>query len=90
VATLNGKPIVFNPKTPIIRSQTPVFRASFPTKNLFGQDPSVLTGFPIVTDGFWVMLPPLSPGVHLLHFAAGDAHASENKGQDVTYRLRVR
>jgi hypothetical protein len=82
VATLDGNPIIFNPKTPIIRSQSPVFKASFPPENVFDTEPQFLTG-PIVSDGFWVMLPPLSPGVHILHFEAGDA-------QNVTYTLTVR
>jgi len=82
-ATLDGNPIIFNPNTPIIRSQSPVFTASFPPDNVFGLALSQLTGRPIVSDGFWVMLPPLSPGVHILHFEAGDA-------QNVTYTLTVR
>jgi hypothetical protein len=81
-ATLDGKPIIFNPRTPITRSQSPVFTATFPTDNIFGLDPSVLTGYPIVSDGFWVMLPPLSRGPHILHFQAGQS-------QDVTYHLTV-
>ena len=95
-ATLDGNPIVFNPKTPIIRSQSPVFTALFPPDrsppfdNVFGLDPKTLTGYPIVSDGFWVMLPPLSPGNHngpepgdhTLHFKAGEA-------QNITYYLTV-
>ena len=89
-ATLDGKPIIFNPNTPIIRSQSPVFTASFPPDNVFGANLSHLTGCPIVSDGFWVMLPPLSPGDHngsalgdhTLHFRAGS-------NQDVTYHLTV-
>jgi hypothetical protein len=38
--TLHGNPIIFNPKTPIIRSQSPVFKASFPTDNVFGKNPN--------------------------------------------------
>ena len=83
-ATLDGNPIIFNPNTPIIRSQSPVFTASFPPGNVFGiEDLSELTSRPIVSDGFWVMLPPLSPGEHELHFKAGQS-------QDVTYTLTVR
>lgn len=81
-ATLDGNPIVFNPKTPIIRSQSQVFTAKFPSDNVFGLDPSILTGFPIVSDGFWIMLPPLDPGVYVLHFRAGAS-------QDVTYHLTI-
>ena len=85
-ATLDRNPIIFNPKTPIIRSQSPVFRASFPTDNVFGANPNFLTPYPIVSDGFWVMLPPLSPGNHTLHFRAGP---SKKPSQDVTYHLKV-
>ena len=81
-ATLDGKPIIFNPRTPITRSQSPVFTATFPTDNVFGAGPSQLTGYPIVSDGFWVLLPPLSRGAHILHFQAGQS-------QDVTYHLTV-
>jgi hypothetical protein len=105
-ATLDGNPIIFNPKTPIIRSQSPVFTASFPPDqivtdegitfdNLFGLDPNTLTGDPIVSDGFWVILPPLSPGDHnggdpgdhTLHFMAGEPN--QPGFQDVTYHLKV-
>ena len=72
-ATLDENPIIFNPNTPIIRSQSPVFTASFPPDNVFGAilTKNTLTGYPIVSDGFWVMLPPLRPGRHTLHFRAG-------------------
>lgn len=93
-ATLDGNPIIFNPNTPIIRSQSPVFTASFPPDNVFGElDLSQLTDRPIVSDGFWVMLPPLSPGDHTLHFRAGlgknSGQAKKNLKQDVTYHLKV-
>ncbi len=81
-ATLDGKPIIFSYKTPIIRSQSQVFTAKFPQDNVFGLDPNLLTGYPIVSDGFWVMLPPLKPGLHVLHFRAGTS-------QNVTYHLTI-
>jgi hypothetical protein len=81
-ATLDGQPIIFNPRTPIVRSQSPVFTANFPIDNVFGLDPNGLTGYPIVSDGFWVMLSPLAPGEHVLHFRAGET-------QDITYYLTV-
>jgi hypothetical protein len=94
VATLDGNLIIFNPKTPIIRSQSPVFKASFPADNVFGLDPILkLNDRPIVSDGFWVMLPPLSSGVHILHFQAGlgknSGQAKKKVQQDVTYHLTV-
>jgi hypothetical protein len=90
-ATLDGNPIIFNTKTPIIRSQSPVFTAFFPPDNVitldFHVDVNQLTGRPIVSDGFWVMLPPLSPGEYELHFRAGK---EGQKGfQDVAYHLTV-
>ncbi|MEK7778614.1 MAG: hypothetical protein AAB293_00860 [Pseudomonadota bacterium] len=81
-ATLNGTPIIFNPQTPIIRSQSPVFTAKFPDENIFELPTDILTGFPIVSDGFWVMLPPLDPGLHVLNFRAGTS-------QNITYHLTV-
>ncbi len=84
-ASLDGNPIIFNPKTPIIQSQSPVFKATFPTDNVFsafGYLASDLTGYPIVSDGWWVVLPPLAPGEHVLHFRAGQS-------QNMTYHLRV-
>ena len=35
LATHDEKPIIFDPNTPIIRSQSPVFTASFPLENVF-------------------------------------------------------
>jgi len=91
VATLDKNPIIFNPKTPIIRNQSPVFTASFPPNNVittsFNVPASDLTGYPIVSDGFWVMLPPLSPGVHVLHFQASN---EKKVTQNVTYNLTVK
>ena len=76
-----------------------MFTASFPPDpfppydNVFGLDPNTLTGDPIVSDGFWVILPPLSPGVHELHFRAGlgknSGQAKKNLRQDVTFVLTV-
>lgn len=84
-ATLNGTPIIFNPKTPIIRTQSPVFTANFPADHIFsefGIDAGSITGYPVVSDGFWIMLPPLPQGNHILHFRAGEF-------QNVTYHLTV-
>jgi hypothetical protein len=81
-ATLDGKPLVFDPRLPIVRTQSAVFTAVFPAGNVFGLDPSLLTGRDIVSDGYWVMLPPLTPGAHELKFGAGGS-------QDVTYHLLI-
>lgn len=44
------------------------------------------------TDGYWILLQPLSPGEHLLKFTAAYDKPDENYGQmkqDITYRLTV-
>lgn len=81
-ATLDGQPIIFNSSTPIIRSQSPVFTATFPTDNVFGADSSGLNGYPIVSDGYWVILPLLQQGQHTLQFTAGQS-------QNITYNLTI-
>lgn len=81
--TLDGKKVVFNRNTPIVRCQSAVFTAEFPADNVFGLDPAMLTGYPIVSDGYWVMLPPLTPGEHVLWFRSDAASSG------VTYHLTV-
>jgi hypothetical protein len=91
-ATLDGKKIVFDPMTPIVRSQSPVFTATFPADNIFGMDPAGLTGYPIVSDGYWVMLPPLAPGLHELRFRASWYDYGEllwKEAQSVVYHLNI-
>jgi len=68
----------------------PSYRA---TSNLFkftadpaltGMDPCITgTRQPGVAVGYWLLLEPLSPGVHTLHFGGPSA------GQDITYILTV-
>ena len=67
VSTLDGVPTVFDHRTPIVRTQSPVFPVkNVPQDNIFGQPiPAGSIGF---SDGFWVMLPPLAPGSHVLNF----------------------
>jgi hypothetical protein len=67
-STLDGVPTVFDHRTPTVRTQSPVFPVeNVPQDNIFGVDiPAGSIGF---SDGFWVMLPPLSPGTHVLRFA---------------------
>ena len=92
--TLDGEPTVY--KYPIVRSQSPPFRIKFIEDSYFG---SYLAGWvdkEIVSDGFWVMLPPLSKGKHVLHFTGlicdidtGDAVLLPEL-VDVTYILYVK
>ena len=61
----------------------------------FTGDPSLTSTFdgcitgssqPAVSDGYWIMLAPLSPGTHTIHFTAGIDNLVL---QDVTYHLTV-
>lgn len=59
----------------------PMFAITVPTGNLLGIPAG--TYFPNGSDGFWLMLTPLPPGTHYIHFASGDGFL------DVTYYLTV-
>ena len=69
------------------RCQTPVGGAqmvTLPEGNLFGADAG--TYGPMVTDGYYLMLAPLKPGEHTIHFTAGLGGSTP---MDVTYHLTV-
>jgi hypothetical protein len=85
ICILDGVPVAKNPQTPIVRSQSPVWTLTFFSDNNIFIDWGYPTGdyFPTVSDGYWVMLPPLSPGHHTLHFEDGTGF------QNVTYELTV-
>jgi hypothetical protein len=68
------------------RAKSPVFSVTAPANNVlnfvFGFHDPAGTYQPDVSDGYWLMLKPLSPGYHKLHFKAGDF-------AEVTYHLTV-
>ena len=69
------------------RTQSPLFSITFPPppNNIFGLDPPLTRD--AVSDGFWIMLAPLSPGAHVVDF-----HARLPRFKfavDVTYNLTV-
>jgi hypothetical protein len=68
------------------RVASPVFSAVFPQNDpLFGLAPGLHT--PLVSDGYWLLLAPLSRGPHTIHFnGIGSAGGS---GVGVTYHLTV-
>ena len=86
-AELDGVPIKH-----IRRVQSPVFAAALAEDNIFDAPCASLGNVPanvyspVVDDGLYVQLKPLSVGRHTLHF-----HASDNHGfiLDVTYTLNV-
>lgn len=72
-------------RVPTVRVQSPTFRAIKPTT----VDPEA------VSDGFWVLLPPLNSGQHTLHIRGEFCEFDNNQthpifgGVDVTYHLNV-
>jgi hypothetical protein len=70
------------------RAQSPVFNFTLPTDNILGVDATVGSS---VSDGYYVMLNPLKPGDHTIHFEGACAVGSPCEGfsQDVTYNITV-
>jgi hypothetical protein len=72
------------------RFQSPLFNLTFPENNIAGIAPQTAKA---VSDGFWILLEPLSPGMHEIHFKAalGDPTATgiTNFALDVRYLLTV-
>ncbi len=70
------------------RAQSPVFGFTLPAGNVLGVDQGA--GF-LVSDGYWLMLRPLSPGKHRIHFRRAYKSGSPCNGfsQDVPYELTV-
>lgn len=78
-----------------VRTQSPKFTTILPEHNLVSGCPAPLpagkTGRQI-SEGYWIMLPPLSPGEHTLtiHGAACDSQTGDVVFESgVTYRLTV-
>ena len=72
------------------RIQSSVFDFTLPDDNVFtalGQPEAAGTYFTAVDDGVYVMLQPLSPGPHLLHFTG--SFPAFNFSLDITYHLTV-
>jgi len=76
------------------RAQAPIFSVTTPSHNILGfvwpgigpyGTGAADTYYPNGSDGYWLMLTPLTPGKHTVHFAAGAP-----PWLDVTYHLTVR
>lgn len=67
------------------RQPSPAFSATLPDGNLFGAPSGVYT--PGVSDGYWLLLEPLSVGEHTISF--GSALGDDIIAQDNTYRIQV-
>jgi hypothetical protein len=72
------------------RFQSPLFNLTYPENNIAGVAPQTAQA---VSDGFWILLEPLSPGSHEIHFKAalGDPTVivSVNFALDIRYLLTV-
>jgi hypothetical protein len=70
--------------------QSPVFSVTLPEGNVVGTDVPSGTYAPMVADGYWLMLVPLSAGAHTIHFK-GSITGGPFAGTviEVTYDLTV-
>ena len=70
------------------RVQSPVFSVNLPEGNVVGVPSG--TYAPMVSDGYWLMLAPLSAGAHTVHFknsiTGGPFEGTET---EVTYHLTI-
>lgn len=62
-AEIDGTPTVYSLVT--ARTQSPTFSSLAGPDDIFGRDPGALDPA-TVSDGYWIMLPPLSAGAHTL------------------------
>ena len=71
------------------RIQSPTFLVEFIEDNIFEVDPGWVDK-KSVADGFWVMLPPLEKGEHVIHFRGAYCDGGEPFFDvDVTYQITV-
>jgi hypothetical protein len=86
-ATVDGVAI---PNLNRLRIASPLFNLTFAPGNGAGLPPSSTQS---VSDGFWILLHPLSPGIHEIKFGGaivGFAEGTSNNfANDVTYHLMV-
>ena len=66
------------------RVLSPEFELELPVNNVFGVDPGIYA--PAASDGVFLLLNPLSPGLHTIHFTATFAGSEP---LDITYHLLV-
>lgn len=97
-ATLDGQPLALPPGTTSLtdfRQFSPaLFNAFIPADNPFGlPGPPYSGSIQASADGWWVLLGPLSPGPHTLHFGGQTtgigAYAGSTIFTDVTYQIDV-
>lgn len=86
-ANIDGEDISIslNPQTTPLRTLSPAgfFTVLAPENNVFGGIPG--RSYDLVSDGFYLLVAPLSPGAHTIKFGG----ISRNFAADVTYNLIV-
>ncbi|MBC8144874.1 MAG: hypothetical protein H7X80_04755 [bacterium] len=86
---VDGRAIA-NPKSYHFRSSE--FAITLPHRNLyefFGAPYGAGTRIPVMSDGYWIMLAPLSRGVHTIHFRGSMTRPNEPFVLDMTYNVTV-
>lgn len=70
------------------RARSPLFTfGPLPENNLLGLPAG--TSSPAVADGYYVMLSPLSPGQHTIHFTGAVVFTAEEDGFDFSFSLDI-
>lgn len=74
------------------RAHSSLFNFTFTKDNLGGVSPGPTQG---VADGYWILIPPMSPGKHTIHFTALALEPSTTAAPtsfviDVTYHLIIK
>jgi hypothetical protein len=69
----------------MLRMASDVGMCMLPEDNLYGAEPGP---HECVSDGFWALLPPMSTGMHTIHFH-GEFADAPGFVVDVTYHLTV-
>ncbi len=77
--TVDGNPVDVSGQ----RAESPLFTVTLPQNNVLGAPPGA---YDVVSDGVWVLLPPLSEGTHTIHFGVTGGEFT----QDNTYILTVK
>jgi hypothetical protein len=84
VVTVDGEEISSDQ---IVRAKTSFFPLTFPEDNIYARFNVKAGTYPTITNGLWVMLPPLPPGPHTIHFELSAPNA--DVFQNNTYHLTV-
>jgi len=91
-ASLDGIPVqdlTLPPENSKYRATSPMFVFNGDRSLLETYDPCVGPGHLAVSDGYWIMLKPLSPGSHTLFFSGTSTSPSSSFTVTVTYNLTI-